>query len=163
MLKSVGAKRGSRMVSSVLLKDYRNAAVVLFDLVEDPKLKGDPRYTDAVYFLAESLFQDGNGSAARIYFKRLVEAGSSRHLTPSILRLIEIAGGRASLMRWAKRSPPINRRAAVASHRKSTISMENHLIHGGDYAGAIERLKRSLRVHFSTTQPTPRGGACGAG
>ena len=26
-----------------LLKDYRNAAVVLFDLVEDPKLKGDPR------------------------------------------------------------------------------------------------------------------------
>ena len=131
-----------------LLKDYRNAAVVLFDLVEDPKLKGDPRYADAVYFLAESLFQDGNGSAARIYFKRLVEAGRSKHLTPSILRLIEIAGGRAEFDEVGKAFAAYQQASGGRIPPQVDYFYGKSLIHGGDYAGAIERLKRVSQGAF---------------
>ena len=126
-----------------LLKDYRNAAVVLFDLVEDPKLKSDKRYTDAVYFLAESLFQDGNGSAARIYFKRLVEAGASRHLTPSILRLIEIAGSRAEFDEVGKAFKAYQKASGGRIPPQVDYFYGKSLIHGGDYAAAIKRLTRS--------------------
>ena len=83
MLRSAGARLGSRTArSSIYSRTTATPQLCSLILVEDPKLKGDPRHADAVYFLAESLFQDGNGSAARIYFKRLVEAGRSKHLTP---------------------------------------------------------------------------------
>jgi len=126
-----------------LLKDYRNAAVVLFDLVEDPNLKSDPRFKDAVYFLAESLFQDGNGSAARIYFQRLVDGGASRHLTPSILRLIEIAGSRAEFDEVGKAFKAYQAASGGRIPPQVDYFYGKSLIHGGDYAGAINRLKRS--------------------
>jgi tetratricopeptide (TPR) repeat protein len=127
-----------------LLKDYRNAAVVLFDLVEDPvlKAKANKRYLDTVYFLAESLFQDGNSSAARMYFERLVSAGSSRHLTPSILRMIEIAGGRGE---FSEVKSAFARYQAVSGGRippQVDYYYGKSLILGGDYAGALERLIR---------------------
>jgi tetratricopeptide (TPR) repeat protein/ABC-type phosphate transport system auxiliary subunit len=125
-----------------LLKDYRNAAVVLFDLVEDPVLKADPRYDDAVYFLAESLFQDGNPSAARIYFDRLVGLGASRHLTPSILRLIEIAGSRGEYDEVTKSFEAYKRHSAGRIPSQVDYYYAKALIQGGDYAAAFERLRR---------------------
>jgi tetratricopeptide (TPR) repeat protein len=125
-----------------LLKDYRNAAVVLFDLVEDPVLKADPRYSDAVYFLAESLFQDSNRSAARIYFKRLVTAGTSRHLTPSILRLIEIAGSRGEFDEVGKAFEAYKAVSGGRIPPQVDYYYAKALIQGGDYSGAIERLRR---------------------
>ncbi|MEC7751149.1 MAG: tetratricopeptide repeat protein [Myxococcota bacterium] len=75
-----------------LLGHHEKAVVVLFDLVDDPDFKGATRWHDAVYFLAESLFQDGNPIASRLYFETLVTEKVERYLTPAILRLIEIAG-----------------------------------------------------------------------
>ena len=55
-----------------LLGHYEKAVVVLFDLVDDKAFKGATRWHDAVYFLAESLYQDGNPIASRSYFETLV-------------------------------------------------------------------------------------------
>ena len=146
--KSVGVAERSRKARLengevlFLLKDYRNAAVVLFDLVEDPALKSDKRYLDAVYFLAESLFQDGNGSAARMYFERLVVAGGSRHLTPSILRMIEIAGARGEFDEVTKAFRHYQKASGGRIPPQVDYFYGKSLILGGDYALAIKRLKR---------------------
>ena len=41
--------------SFYLAKDYDRAAMLLLDLVDDPKNKRHPAYRDGLYYLAESL------------------------------------------------------------------------------------------------------------
>jgi tetratricopeptide (TPR) repeat protein len=123
-----------------LLKDYANAAIVLFDLVDDKAFKGSQRWTDAVYILAESLFQDASPMAAVPYFRQLVEMRHERYLTPSILRLIEIHGARGEKDQIAE---------PFRIYREATggrIPEQVNYIYGktmlleGDYAAARKRL-----------------------
>ena len=40
-----------------LMKDYDRAAMLLLDVVDNPKNRAHPAYRDAVYYLAESLYE----------------------------------------------------------------------------------------------------------
>ena len=72
-----------------LLNDYQRASLVLLDLV-DKKYRSEPRYRDAIYYLAEAQYQTGNDLAARDFFRRLIEGGEKDRLDQAVRRLIEI-------------------------------------------------------------------------
>lgn len=74
-----------------LADDYVNVGVLLYDLVEDPNYRAQPRYNEAVYYLAQSLYQMNQFSAARLYFERLVELNDRRYLDDAVRQLIVIA------------------------------------------------------------------------
>jgi TolA-binding protein len=68
--------------------DYDGASLVLFDLAA--KAQGSDKEI-ATYYLAESLFQKRDRSAARAYFKQVVQTPGSRYHQQAAQRLVEIA------------------------------------------------------------------------
>ena len=58
-------------------QDYDRAAMSLLDLVEDPRSRQHPGYRDALYFLAESLFQLRNYKAATTYYELVAANGKN--------------------------------------------------------------------------------------
>jgi tetratricopeptide (TPR) repeat protein len=71
--------------------NYGDAAVLLYEYVEQhPK---SPSYDEALYYLAESLFQKRDYLASRNYFKKLVVevGGSSKFFQQGLERLIELS------------------------------------------------------------------------
>jgi tetratricopeptide (TPR) repeat protein len=71
------------------LGDYSTAALMLFELATKPS----PDQGTAIFYLAESLFQKGDRSAARGYYEQVVAASNvaSKYFQPALERLIEIA------------------------------------------------------------------------
>ena len=74
-----------------LLGDYINASVLFYDLIEDAKFKGAPHYTDALFYLADALYQQKNYLGARLYLRELLSQ-SSMHYRVAVARFIDIAG-----------------------------------------------------------------------
>ena len=72
------------------LKNYREAATVLLDVVD--KYPNSHAYDDAIFLLAESRFQDKDLNSARRYFRQAIQkrTGSSQEQN-ALGRLIEIA------------------------------------------------------------------------
>ena len=69
---------------------YADAALLLYDIVE--KHPQNRSYPDAIFFLADSLFQKGDNLSARRYFQKI--AGSSPqtlHYQQALERLIELS------------------------------------------------------------------------
>jgi len=76
-----------------LVEDYDRCALLLFSLLENKDLQMDPRKTEADWYLAECLFQDGNLGVARKQFQRIVdEGGIHPFYGDALLKLIEIFG-----------------------------------------------------------------------
>jgi TolA-binding protein/predicted nucleic acid-binding Zn-ribbon protein len=72
------------------LKNYREAATVLLDVVD--KYPNSHAFEDAIVLLGESLYQDKDYNSARRYFLQAVQKRSgSRQEQKSLQRLIEIA------------------------------------------------------------------------
>ncbi len=72
------------------LKNYREAATILLDVVE--RFPNSMAYEDAVFLLGESLYQDKDYSSAKHYFTKAAEKRSgSRQEQKALQRLIEIA------------------------------------------------------------------------
>ncbi len=71
--------------------DYTSASVMFYDLVGMPAFKNDPNYDEALYFLAESLFQQNNYLGARTYFRELLNLHRS-HYKQALGRYLEISG-----------------------------------------------------------------------
>jgi tetratricopeptide (TPR) repeat protein len=71
--------------------NYGDAAVMLYDYVE--RYPKSPSYDEALYYLAESLFQKRDYLASRNYFKKLVVevGGSSKFFQQGLERLIELS------------------------------------------------------------------------
>lgn len=70
--------------------NFDDAALMLYDFVE--KNPTSRSYAEAVYYLAESLFQKGDHVAARSYFKEIVaEHNNSKFYQQSLERLIELS------------------------------------------------------------------------
>ncbi len=73
-----------------LLGNFPGASVLFYDLVEDAQFKRDPRFQDALFYLAEGLYQQRNYLSARLYYRQLM-ALSSPHYRQVLGRLLEIA------------------------------------------------------------------------
>jgi len=76
-----------------LVEDYDRCSLLLFSLIENNDLRMDPRKTEADWYLAECLFQDGNLGVARKQFQRIVDAGGIHPFYgDALLKLIEVFG-----------------------------------------------------------------------
>ncbi|AKF80390.1 hypothetical protein MFUL124B02_11945 [Myxococcus fulvus 124B02] len=76
-----------------LLGDWTAASVHFYDLVSDPEFRGHPRYADALYFLADALYQQKNDVGARLYLRELLSlpTPSPRH-RDALTRYLAISG-----------------------------------------------------------------------
>ncbi len=78
-----------------LTKEYQRASMLLFGAVEprdNDKRPVEQRadYADALYYLADSLYQLGNTAAAQGYYEKLLKLAGHGHHEQAILRLMEI-------------------------------------------------------------------------
>jgi tetratricopeptide (TPR) repeat protein len=74
-----------------LLGDYENAAVLFYDLVANEDFKKGKRYADALFYLADALYQQKNYLGARLYLKMLLNLRGG-HYREALARYLEIAG-----------------------------------------------------------------------
>lgn len=80
-----------------LLRDFSRASLVLYDLVNNPDYERESLYPQAIYYLAESLFEIRQDLSSRFYFSKLIEMGNRQYLKNAVRRLIQIAD---RLERW---------------------------------------------------------------
>ena len=83
-------KRLSDGQVNFLLGDYTSASVILLDAVEAKENRGKSGWLDANFFLAESLFKNGNYISAAKYYERIVNS-RNRRFPDALVRLLEIA------------------------------------------------------------------------
>lgn len=74
-----------------LLGDYQGAAVLFYDVISDKRFQATPRYHDALFYLSDSLYQQGSLLGARVYLKELLSKRSSHH-KEALARFLDVAG-----------------------------------------------------------------------
>lgn len=62
-----------------LLGDYATASVLFYDLVGDKTFQKNAKYPDALYYLGDALYQQGNWGSARVYLRELLTLDSPRY------------------------------------------------------------------------------------
>ncbi|MGQ0506653.1 MAG: hypothetical protein ACT4TC_15175 [Myxococcaceae bacterium] len=75
-----------------LLGEFAPASVLFYDLVQDNRFKGSPRYPDALWFLADSLFQQQNFIGTKVYLRELINTPQSKWARPALARYLEVSG-----------------------------------------------------------------------
>jgi len=118
--------------------NYDDAAIMLYDLVE--KGPGSRSYDEAVYFLAESLFQKKDYMGARNYFLKLLDdvGAKSDYYQQALERLIELSlklhddTDVASYLSALASIPADQQRSSVPYVRG------RYQYFSGDYAGAVQ-------------------------
>ncbi len=74
-----------------LLADYATASVLFYDLVANADFQKSQRYPDALYYLADSLYEQKNYLGARLYLRQLLDLRGKRY-KEALARYLEIAG-----------------------------------------------------------------------
>lgn len=74
-----------------LLNDYATAAVLFYDLVANKDFQKGPRFADALFYLADSLYMQKNYLGSRLYLRQLL-ALRAGHYKEALARYLEIAG-----------------------------------------------------------------------
>ena len=74
-----------------LLGDTLGASVLFYDVVSDPKFQSSARMPDALFYLADSLYQSGNLLGSRVYLKQLLAMKSAHH-AEALSRFLDVAG-----------------------------------------------------------------------
>nr|WP_217440927.1 tetratricopeptide repeat protein [Myxococcus sp. CA056] len=87
------SRRYSDAEIQYLLGDWSAASVHFYDLVSDPAFRSHPRYADALYFLADALYQQKNDIGARLYLRELLSqpTPTARH-RDALTRYLAISG-----------------------------------------------------------------------
>lgn len=85
------ANRSTEARVRYLSGDFDGASILFLDIVETPSFQGQPGYDDAVFFLAESLFQTRNYALARSYYERSLQRGTVQQGMVSAQRVLEIS------------------------------------------------------------------------
>jgi tetratricopeptide (TPR) repeat protein len=87
------ARRFSDGEIQYLLGDWPAAAVLMYDLVSEPRFRAHPRYADALFYLADSLFQQKNYIGARLYLRELMSLPTSaKRYHDALSRFLVVAG-----------------------------------------------------------------------
>lgn len=73
-----------------LLGDFATASVLFYDLVANKEFQKSPKYVDALYKLADSLYQLKNYLGARLYLRQLLDL-RGRYYKEGLARYLEIA------------------------------------------------------------------------
>lgn len=68
---------------------YKEAAILYREAIEFPGFKGQPGYAEALFRLAESLFQLGNDGLAMTYFEQVCEQPENKFREHALKRLVE--------------------------------------------------------------------------
>lgn len=71
--------------------DYVRAAMILLDLVEDPRVRTHPAWRDALVYLADALYKIRNYNAASRFYEMLITEGTPEQQQKGVGRLLEIA------------------------------------------------------------------------
>ncbi len=74
-----------------LLGDWTHAAVLIYEAVDAPGFRSSPHYPDALWYLAESLYQQRNYLSAAPYFKALLALRGSPREGAAIARSLDVA------------------------------------------------------------------------
>lgn len=86
-------KRYDEAVYSYLVEDYARAALLYYTLVDRASRETFSDYADAEWYLAESLFLDGNYHPALDYYTRIVQFGQDHPFYVSaVARMVETYG-----------------------------------------------------------------------
>ncbi|QSQ19411.1 tetratricopeptide repeat protein [Pyxidicoccus parkwayensis] len=76
-----------------LLGDWPAASVLFYDLVSEPRFKSHPRYTDALFYLADSLLQQKNYIGARLYLREMLSLPiTAARYRDALSRFLVVAG-----------------------------------------------------------------------
>jgi tetratricopeptide (TPR) repeat protein len=73
-----------------LLGDWRACSVLFYDLVSDKAFEQSPHRPDALFYLGDALYQQGNFIGARLYLRQLLTQGGA-HTRQALQRYLEIA------------------------------------------------------------------------
>jgi TolA-binding protein len=71
------------------LRDYGRAAILLFDYIS--KYKNTRGFTEALFFLADSLYKKRDHLSSRRYFEKVADRGAGQFYQGSLQRLIELS------------------------------------------------------------------------
>ncbi|MBN9687345.1 MULTISPECIES: tetratricopeptide repeat protein [unclassified Corallococcus] len=76
-----------------LLGDWAAASVLFYDLVSDPAFKANPRYPEAVFYLADALYQQKNDIGARVYLRDVLDLPlTPQRYKEAVSRYLAVAG-----------------------------------------------------------------------
>ncbi|MBI5547355.1 MAG: tetratricopeptide repeat protein, partial [Deltaproteobacteria bacterium] len=84
-------KRYSDAEIQFLLNSFSSASVLFYDLVGSSTFRSQREYPDALYMLAESLYQQQNYLGARLYFREHMNQRGGRY-REALARYLEISG-----------------------------------------------------------------------
>ncbi len=73
------------------LRDFDKAAILLMEVVQDDANQAYPGYKDALFYLAESLYQLDNPIGAGNFYLMVLQRGYQQYRKDSLLRLVEIS------------------------------------------------------------------------
>ncbi len=73
------------------LGEHERASILLMDVVQDPRNKDYAGYKDALFYLAESLYQLDNPIGASGFYLMVLDRGFKQYEKDALLRLIEIS------------------------------------------------------------------------
>ena len=74
------------------LRDYLQASIIFFDIVEAPRNRTQPVFEEALYYLADSLYQNRNFLAARRYFGELLQSyPRSKYYQDALTKVVSMA------------------------------------------------------------------------
>jgi tetratricopeptide (TPR) repeat protein len=116
------------------LGDWSHAATLLYEAVDEPEFRASADLPTALYYLGESLFQQGDLATARGYFRQVLEVPQARFRREALLRSLDAAvrlgtlSGLDALLAEAERtfagSPPAELRylAAKATWRRRDLA-----------------------------------------
>ena len=71
--------------------DYKNASLALFEAVKTKSFKKNKKYVEALYYLAESLYQDRNFVGARNYYAKYLNKKGKKYAQESLNKIMLIA------------------------------------------------------------------------
>ena len=135
-----------------LLQDWPTASVLFYDLVSDKAFDASPKRPDALWYLGDSLYQQGNFASCRLYLRELLTQDSPRY-REGLARYLEAS---SKLNDWGDLEPYLAR----ARGPDGRLPPEVQYIYGKWLARRrdLPAAERRKRAEEALTELTGEGG-----